>query len=163
MLRSRRAIALEPRFIKRDGSPVPRLDLKPQPLRFFRKKIGKAIRPFDHRHAIAEQIIIKANPRERLRVFHPKKIKVINRQHAAGIFVHDGKCGAGHFDLASQTGRDTLDVNGFPAPQFTGQSQNGSWTKFFGMLPAQRLGLSRAVGNERSHEANADCGFQSVV
>src|SRR5213592_2881935 len=134
-----------------------RLYLEQNPARLRGNEFGKAVRPFNYRDAVAEKVIVESKPRERCPIFQPKEIEMINRQTSSRIFMDNGKRRAGDCCITTQAGNETFCEKSFAASQFAFECQNRSNTDIFrSELPANCLGFSWAVGNERSHRAMFD-------
>src|SRR5437763_9096777 len=80
------------RFRVRDYPAVFILEGEGNPLRVFRNEIGITVGPLDHRNAVAKNVIVESEPEKGFAAFDPVKIKMINGQAAAGVFMdeHEG-------------------------------------------------------------------------
>jgi len=84
---------------------------------------------------------------------------MIDRQAATRGLMNDCKGGTGYRSAAFQACDEALGELSFAAPQFAFERQDRSHIKLFRELAADCFGLSRAIGNERSHLAIVDFRF----
>ncbi len=67
----------------------------------------KPVGPFNHRDAVAEEVIVESESRDRWPVFQAKEIEMINGQPPAWIFVHNRKRWAVHGSATAQASYKT--------------------------------------------------------
>lgn len=89
-----------------------------------RKKVSRALRPFDEHQRVRREDLVPTEVRELVGTAEPVQIEVVNRRSRTGKFVHERECGAGYLVMHTVPAADRARERRLAGPQVAAQGHN---------------------------------------